>query len=238
MHNNTYIDAFIDADKVLQSNRCRDTQDILEKLKQNNISLAKVCSSDENVLKAFENVEFAFIEIIKKIDTPCQINERFKNYYIQNLHLLSPPEVDEIVLALGKNKCKLYIEFARSLEEVGQIDKVFERSPARMLEEYGLLDRGATLIGCNHVDKDDLSVLALNEVEIVLTPVYDMQNGLGAVNLYPLMGCEIPFTVASGGSGFFDMTVQAKLALGNTANIMYSPEIYKECDLLSRITND
>ncbi len=143
--------------------------------------------------------------------------------YIDNLLALSEGELSIISEIVGKNKLPLYLNFLRSLDEAGTLDKIYSKSPARVLEDFGLLDRKAYIIGCNFLDKDDASVLAGYEASIIITPLADMMLGRGAVNLQMPLNEGVEVKLGSDCYPFVDMLEEGKIASGNTANLMFDP---------------
>lgn len=143
--------------------------------------------------------------------------------YIPQLLDLSEEEIENIVYLAGKEKITIYINFLRSLEEAGSLDKIYGKSPAKVLEEFGCLDRECYLVGCNFLDKDDAQILSSYNTKIILTPLEDMLLGQGFVNLKMLFEQGLKINLGSGIHNCLEMQSQAKIALGNTANLMYDP---------------
>lgn len=183
-------------------------------------------------------------EILEELDINATILVNAKNYvvltsslledfrkkykfplaiYIPDLLDLSEEEIEDVVYFAGKEKFPIYINFLRSLEEAGSLDKIYGKSPAKVLEEFGYLDRECYLVGCNFLDKDDAQILSSYNTKIILTPLADMLLGQGAINLKMLFEQGLDISLGSGIHNCLDMESQAKIAVGNTANLMYNP---------------
>lgn len=143
--------------------------------------------------------------------------------YIPDLLDLSEEEIEDVAYAAGKEKLPVYINFLRTLEEAGSLDKIYNKSPAKVLEEFGYLDRECYVVGCNFLDKDDAQILASCNTKVILTPLEDMMLGQGAINLKMLFEQGLDVSLGSGVHSCLDMESQAKIAVGNTANLMYNP---------------
>ena len=143
--------------------------------------------------------------------------------FIDGILNYSEDELNAISEFVGKEKLPVYINFLRTLDEAGTLDKTYGKSPARVLEDFGFLDRECYCIGCNFLDKDDAEVLAGYDTEIILTPLADMKLGRGAINLQMLFGQGLKVGLGSGEFREILMIGEAGIALGNTANLMYTP---------------
>ncbi len=135
----------------------------------------------------------------------------------------------------GKMKLPVFIGFGRTLEEVGRISQKYNLSPARVLEDFGFLDRKCYLLGCNFIDKDDFDIIYSYGGKVILTPRCDMMLGRGAVNLYSLENKGISFRFASESYPFIDMANEAEIARGNTSNLLYERGLISTESLLKAL---
>ena len=150
----------------------------------------------------------------------------------------SEAELSLISELAGKQKLPLYINFLRTLDEAGNLDKLYNKSPARVLEDFGFPDRKAYLVGCNFLDKDDANLLASYEASLIITPLSDMMLGRGAVNLQMPLNEGIEIKIGSDCYPFVDMLEEGKIATGNTANIMFDPFAITRQELEKMIVSD
>ena len=135
----------------------------------------------------------------------------------------------------GKMKLPVFIGFGRTLEEVGRLSQKYNLSPARVLEDFGFLDRKCYLLGCNFIDKDDFDIIYSYGGKVILTPRCDMMLGRGAVNLYSLENKGISFRFASESYPFIEMACEAEIARGNTSNLLYERGLISTESLLKAL---
>jgi hypothetical protein len=135
----------------------------------------------------------------------------------------------------GKMKIPVFINFGRTLEEVGLLSSRYNSSPARLLEDFGFLDRECYLLGCNFIDKDDLDIISSYGGKVVLTPRSDMMKGCGAVNLYSIENKGIEYGFGNQSYPQIDMANEAEIARGNTANLLYERGLISTESLLKAL---
>lgn len=135
----------------------------------------------------------------------------------------------------GKMKIPVFIDFGRTLEEVGLLSSRYNSSPARLLEDFGFLDRECYLLGCNFIDKDDFDIISSYGGKVVLTPRCDMMKGCGAVNLYSIENKGIEYGFGNQSYPQIDMANEAEIARGNTANLLYERGLISTESLLKAI---
>lgn len=152
----------------------------------------------------------------------CQTQKISSAIYIESLLDLSESQIEEISDFCAKQKIPLFIKFLQDLDEAGEISKAFGSDALKILEDFGLLDRELYLVGCNYLDKCDAdNLLSYDKTCIVLTPVADMQLARGAVNINPLLQNGVKLKLGSGENFDINMLVEARAAIGQTANIMH-----------------
>lgn len=155
--------------------------------------------------------------------------------FVPSLLELEEKELSEISDLAGKMKLPVFIGFGKSLDEVGLLDQRYKLSPARILEDFGFLDRECYLLGCNFIDKDDLEIIASYGAKVILTPRSDMMLGRGAVNLYSIENKGISYSFGSDVCPVVDVASEAALARGNTANLLYERGLIKPESLKNAI---
>ena len=125
----------------------------------------------------------------------------------------------------------LIVKMGQSLEEVGKVVNKFNASPAEVLEDYGFLDRQCYIYGLNFLDKDDQKLLKRYNPTLILSPRDDGECGRGAINLYNFIFNDLKFVFSSGKCYNIDMFLEGKLALLNTANLMYERGLV-DCEIV------
>lgn len=178
---------------------------------------------DQNGLSSIRTKDFVGGRVVAYIDSLLDEDEK---------------SLSEISDLCGKMKIPVIIGFGRTLEEVGSLSSRYKLSPARVLEDFGFLDRQCSLLGCNFIDKDDLDIIASYGGEIILTPRSDMMMGRGAVNLYSIENKGISYHFGSEICPIIDMASEVEIARGNTANLLYERGLIKAENLLEAILID
>ncbi len=135
----------------------------------------------------------------------------------------------------GKMKLPVFIGFGRTLEEVGRLSQKYNLSPARVLEDFGFLDRKCYLLGSNFIDKDDFDIIYSYGGKVILTPRCDMMKGCGAVNLYSIENKGIEYGFGNQSYPQIDMVNEAEIARGNTANLLYERGLISTESLLKAL---
>lgn len=137
---------------------------------------------------------------------------------------LTPQRLSEISDLCAKMKVPILIHFARSLDEVGLINVRYNLSPAKLLEDFGFLDRECILLGCNYLDKDDLELLSTYQVKIVLTPKTDALKARGFVNLLSIENSGVEYGFATESYPKYNLFEEAFISYANTANLILEKE--------------
>ncbi len=174
-----------------------------------------------------------------QVDDLMQKQDKIKiGIYIDNILDFSEEDLCKLSDFTGKEKLPIYLNFLRTLDEAGSLDKLYGKSPAKVLEDFGFLDRKCYCVGCNFLDKDDAEVLYFNHAYIILTPLSDMMLGKGAVNLQMLLGQGLTVSLGSDSYIPIDMNLEGKIALGNTANLMYDPKPIERVQIYEMISSE
>lgn len=192
------------------------------------------CQHPENALSALKRYDMKGQAVT---DAKLALKNGYKNaiLHIKNVLDLSENELAEISMYSGQNKLSVLITYGQSLYEMGTIDKTYNLSPARFLEELGFLDRNCIVKGGNYLDKDDLEILSSYDVKLALTPQSDAMLGRGAVNLSPILAQNIEFNFASETFPFVNMLAEVNLACNQTANAMLDIKLAKREELFDYI---
>lgn len=115
--------------------------------------------------------------------------------FLENLPALSPKELDEISFHLKQN---VFVKIGQDLNEMGAINALYKKMPSEVLEDYGILDKSATIVGGNCFEKDELELLSAYNTRFVLLPNDDARSGRRFLNINILKRLNIPFGLGSG----------------------------------------
>ncbi len=151
----------------------------------------------------------------------------YSDEFLSNLSDLSAKADIPILIRLGQD-----------LEEVGKIVNKFKMSPVQVLENYGFLDRECYVYGLNFIDKDDQKLLKEYNVNCIISPRDDGENGRGAINMYNLLYNELKVGLASGGLYDIDMLAECRLVKYNTFNLMYENNLINFDDIIDLINDN
>jgi len=158
--------------------------------------------------------------------------------HIQSVLDYSENELQDISMLSGQKKVPVLIDYGRSLNEMGSIDKTYGISPIRVLEDMGFLDRECTLLGGNYLDKDDLAILSMYGTKLCLTPQSDMLKGRGFVNLAMIKNSGIEVTFASDDYPYVDMLSEVNWACGQTVNLLCDRNAISRTEILGKVTTN
>ncbi len=192
-------------------------KNMLAGVKEVNLS----CQNAANALMALDKYKLSGCAVIDKMPAHIELQKRTV-FHIKEILAYSDSELEDMAFKLGRAKMPVFITFGRTLNELGQIDKLYDMSPAHYLESLGFLDMGAELLGCNCLDKEELMVLGQYGAKVILTPRSDMALGRTLVNLAPILNQDIAVSLASEIESEVDIQSELRLALGQTASLMNS----------------
>ncbi len=139
--------------------------------------------------------------------------------YISSLSDFEEGELADLSMLCGQKKLRVMISFGRDLYEMGTLDRRYGQSPVRLLESMGFLDRDCMLLGCNYLEKDDLSVIASYGALTVLTPQEDLLFSRSLVSLAPFVSQDVESRLASGSYPIVDMRAEARLIRGQSGSL-------------------
>lgn len=128
--------------------------------------------------------------------------------------LLSDRILDKTIDYVLTNKCKFMVRACENLYESGLIESKYKLSPIMLLHRMGLLDN-ATIIGANHIDRDDIDLMAQCNASVVFLPSYSMGKGNGIAPITFAMG-KLPIALGTADNSYngqASMLFESKLAL-------------------------
>ncbi len=138
----------------------------------------------------------------------------------------------------GRTETPVMITIGDNLERVGKLVNRYNKSPVEIVEDFGFLDRECYLNGLNFLDKEDQKLLMEYKPTLILSPRDDGEAGKGAINLFNFIYNRLKFVFSNGKCYNIDMLGEAKLALVNTQNLMYSRDLIKEETLLESLQSE
>lgn len=120
----------------------------------------------------------------------------------------------------AENKIPVSIKICETLEEAGEIDKKYNKSCVRYVEDLGLLDRNVTLFGCNFLDKDDLEILCTYDCDVVVSNFANLYLARGMPNVVNLISNGITVSFGSEFNTEVDMFSEMKNCYLLTRNLL------------------
>lgn len=153
--------------------------------------------------------------------------------FLDKLEDMNENFLSEIVNFSSKFDLPLIINFGQNLQMLGLIENRYCKSPERVLEDFGLLDRKCFLLGCNYLDKDALSLFDNYDVEYIFSPITDAEKGAGFINfkLYENRICHL----ASCDERDIDLQKQAdflRLCTNNLLSLQNAVAVQKYLNIL------
>ena len=125
-----------------------------------------------------------------------------------------------------ENNLPVSTHLSETLKEVGDCSAKFDLSPPELLEDYGFFDRKATVYHCVHADKDDLSLMAGYDVNIVTCPSSNLKLASGIAPLYAMQNSNLNIAIGTDGAysnNSYDMFKEMFLAATlNKATLNYA----------------
>lgn len=131
------------------------------------------------------------------------IKAGIKKIYVPTLDL-PDKTLDKLIEYSFESDAELAVSCASDLEETGIIDSRFGKSPVMLLHEFGLLDKSVIISGV-YLDKDDLSLMAQQNVPLVVLPSSDAGAGHGVAPVCAALDKGVIVRLGSG-DGTYNVT--------------------------------
>ena len=149
----------------------------------------------------------------------------------------SEAELDNLSENAAKAKSKLFMKVGLDLDELGAIDKHYQKTLAQVLEDFGFLDRDCVLVGGNCLEKDELQTLKDYDAKVVLTPYEDGRLGRRQNNLRMLKNFDFDMCFGSGAMAEIDFFGFMRHILLSTSSMFEDANLLTESDALKIATN-
>ena len=153
--------------------------------------------------------------------------------FLENLSALSPKELDEISFHLKED---VFIKIGQNLNEMGEINAIYRKLPSEVLEDYGILDRRATIVGGNCFEKDELELLGAYNTTFVLLPNDDARSGRRFLNINILNRLNISYGLGSGEYAEVDFFAFMRELLSFNSFVMENSSLMSEQEALLHAT--
>ncbi len=105
--------------------------------------------------------------------------------------------LDDCITYVSEHSVRLAVQCASTLEEVGRIDGRFGKSPVMLLHEFGLLEYSAILGGV-YLDKEDLALMAQENVPLIVLPSSDAGSGRGVAPIRAALDKGVEVRIGTG----------------------------------------
>lgn len=149
----------------------------------------------------------------------------------------SEAELDILSEKAAKTKNTLFMKVGLDLDELGAIDKHYQKTLSQVLEDFGFLDRKSVLVGGNCLEKDELQLLKTYDTKVVLTPYEDGRLGRRQNNLRLLKNLGFEMCLGSGAMAEIDFFGFMRQILLDTNSLFENTSLLSEKDVLKIATN-
>lgn len=156
---------------------------------------------------------------------------------LEHLEEKSENELSSLSMKIAKTGEKLFVKLGQDLHSLGSIDKQYGKSAPLVLEDFGFLDRGATIVGANCLEKDDLEVLGQYDCNFIILPSEDGKVGRRQTNIISLLKRGQEVCVGSGNSAEIDFFGFMRQLIFSMRSLFESENALSESDVLKIATN-
>lgn len=131
------------------------------------------------------------------------VKNSFNSKVLCDIDTLEESALNQISDDTSKNDNLLFMKVGQNLEELGSMDKAYQRPLSHTLEDFGFLDRRSVVVGGNCFEKDELQLFKDYDCSFALTPCDDSRMGRRPTNLITLK--SLGFEVGIGSGQFFEI---------------------------------
>ena len=163
----------------------------------------------------------------------------FDYYDTKNITFLE--DIDKLSEKMFENVCfnlkdKVFIKFGQNLNEMGNINAIYKQLPSEVLEDFGILDKNAVIVGGNCFEKDELELFGAYNTSFVLLPNDDARSGRRFLNINILKRLNIPFGLGSGEYAEVDFFAFMRELLSFNSFVMENSSLMSEQEALLHAT--
>lgn len=163
----------------------------------------------------------------------------FDYYDTKNITFLE--DIDKLSEKMFENVCfnlkdKVFIKFGQNLNEMGNINAIYKQLPSEVLEDFGILDKNAVIVGGNCFEKDELELLGAYNTSFVLLPNDDARSGRRFLNINILKRLNISYGLGSGEYAEVDFFAFMRELLSFNSFVMENSSLMSEQEALLHAT--
>lgn len=153
--------------------------------------------------------------------------------FLENIDKLSEKMFENVCFNL---KDKVFIKFGQNLNEMGNINAIYKQLPSEVLEDFGILDKNAVIVGGNCFEKDELELLGAYSTSFVLLPNDDARSGRRFLNINILNRLNISYGLGSGEYAEVDFFAFMRELLSFNSFVMENSSLMSEQQALLHAT--
>lgn len=162
--------------------------------------------------------------------------------YAHSVYGTSEENFEKLITFARKNNLGVSAHLSETLGEVGDCSvKNNDITPPELLEDFGFLDRGATLYHCVHCDKDDLDILANYGASVVSCPASNLKLASGIAPLWAMVQKGINVALGTDGAysnNALDMFREMFLSATLQKVVLYSADVMSASVVLDMATKN
>lgn len=194
----------------------------------------------------YHNYERASINSYGKMIDEKDLHEKnicsgvcFDYYDTKNITFLE--DIDKLSEKMFENVCfnlkdKVFIKFGQNLNEMGNINAIYKQLPSEVLEDFGILDKNAVIVGGNCFEKDELELLGAYNTSFVLLPNDDARSGRRFLNINILNRLNISYGLGSGEYAEVDFFAFMRELLSFNSFVMENSSLMSEQEAILHAT--
>lgn len=153
--------------------------------------------------------------------------------FLEDIDKLSEKNFENVCFNL---KDKVFIKFGQNLNEMGNINAIYKQLPSEVLEDFGILDKNAVIVGGNCFEKDELELLGAYNTSFVLLPNDDARSGRRFLNINILNRLNISYGLGSGEYAEVDFFAFMRELLSFNSFVMENSSLMSEQEALLHAT--
>lgn len=153
--------------------------------------------------------------------------------FLENIEKLSESEFEKACMSL---KERVFVKIGQNLNEMGEINAIYKKMPSEVLEDFGVLDKKATIVGGNCFEKDELEIFSGYGTSFVLLPNDDARSGRRFININILNRLNIPFGLGSGEYAEVDFFAFMRQLLSFNSFVMENSSLMREQEIILHAT--